>query len=191
MGMSLGSVEPPPHSLGETIARLKSRWGWFLAFGLLCMTFGALALTLVATSTLAMVFFIAIMLILAGAAEIVLGLNSRDWPTFFLWVVSGLFYLVSGAFALAQPEIAASVLTIFAGIGFLLAGIARFWLGFRLPAGPKAYILLAGVITTLLGLMILLGWPGDSLIILGTLFGVDLVFYGAGWFALGLRLRVG
>jgi uncharacterized membrane protein HdeD (DUF308 family) len=155
------------------------------------MIFGVLALTLVATSTLAMVFFIAIMLILAGGAEIVLGLNSRDWPTFFLWVVSGLFYLVSGAFALAQPEVAASVLTIFVGIGFVVAGIARFWLGWRLPSGPKAYILLASIITTLLGVMILLGWPGDSLIILGTLFGVDLVFYGASWVALALKLRVG
>lgn len=191
MGMSLGSAEQPPHSLGQAVARLKSRWGWFLAFGLLCMFFGAVALTLVATSTLAMVFFIAIMLILAGAAEIVLGVNSRDWPTFFLWIVSGLFYLVSGAFALAQPEIAASVLTVFVGIGFLIAGLARFWLGFHLPSGPKAYILLAAVITTLLGLMILLGWPGDSLIILGTLFGVDLVFYGASWVALGLKLRAG
>src|SRR6266571_4675060 len=78
-----GSAEPSPHSLGEAVARLKSRWGWFLAFGLLCMFFGVLALTLVATSTLAMVFFLAVMLILAGGAEIVLGFNSRDWPSFF------------------------------------------------------------------------------------------------------------
>ena len=35
--------------------------------------------------------------------------------------------------------------------------------------------------------MILAGWPGDTLIILGTLFGIDMVFYGAGWAAFGLE----
>jgi uncharacterized membrane protein HdeD (DUF308 family) len=71
-----------------------------------------------------------------------------------------------------------------------LAGIARIWLGFRLPAGPKAYVILAGVVTTVLGVMILAVWPANTMMILGILFGVDLVFYGASWIALGLKLRV-
>ncbi len=188
MSMTPGDFGPPP-SLGQAIEKLRSRRGWLVAYGVLCVAFGMVALGLVAASTLAVVFLIALMLIVAGGAEIVLGFNSRDWPSFFLWVISGLFYLVSGAFALAQPEVAAAVLTVFVGAGFVIAGIARIWLGFRLPAGPKLFIVLAGVITTLLGVMILAGWPGDTMIILGTLFGVDLVFYGASWIALGLKLR--
>ena len=84
---------------------------------------------------------------------------------------------------------AAAALTAVVGIGFLIAGIVRIWLGYQLPAGPKAYIVLAGVVTTLLGVLILAGWPGNTLLILGTLFGVDMVFYGAGWIGLGLKLR--
>ena len=179
----------PPHSLGVAIEKLKARRGWLVAYGALCVLFGMTALMLVAASTFAVVFLIALMLIAAGGAEILLGFNSRDWPSFFLWVISGLFYLVSGAFALARPEVAAAVLTVFVGIGFLLAGVARIWLGVRLPAGPKTLVVLAGLVTILLGSMILAGWPGDSLVILGTLFGVDLVFYGASWIALGLKLR--
>jgi uncharacterized membrane protein HdeD (DUF308 family) len=176
--------------LGQAIEKLRSRWPWFVGYGSLCLAFGVLALTMVAASTLAVVFFVALMLIVAGGAEIVLGFNSRDWPSFFLWVISGLFYLVFGAFALARPEVAAAVLTAFVGAGFLIAGITRIWLGFRLPAGPKAYVILAGVVTTLLGALILAVWPGNTMLILGTLFGVDLVFYGASWIALGLKLRV-
>jgi uncharacterized membrane protein HdeD (DUF308 family) len=153
------------------------------------MLFGCVALVLVAASTLAVVFLIALMLIIAGAAEIMLGFNSRGWPSFFLWVISGLFYLIAGAFALARPDVAAAVLTVFVGAGFVVAGVARIWLGTRLPGGVKAYVALAGVITTLLGVMILAGWPGDSMIILGTLFGVDMAFYGASWIALALKLR--
>jgi uncharacterized membrane protein HdeD (DUF308 family) len=187
--MSNRPGELPPHSLGRGIEKLRSRWRWFVFHGALCVAFGLLALIMVAESTVAVVLIIAIMLILAGGTEIVVGFNARDWPSFFLWLVSGLFYLVCGAFALAQPETAAAVLTIFAGLGFLLAGAARIWLGWRLPAERKTYIVLAGVVTALLGVLILAGWPGNTLLILGTLFGVDLVFYGAGWVALGLKLR--
>lgn len=179
----------PRHSLGGAIESLRSRWGWFVAYGAICLVFGIAALVLAAASTLAVVFFIALMLILAGGVEIVIGFNSRDWPAFFLWVISGLFYLVFGAFALAQPVVAAAALTVVVGIGFLIAGIVRIWLGYQLPAGPKVYIVLAGVVTTLLGVLILAGWPGNTLLILGTLFGVDMVFYGAGWIGLGLKLR--
>jgi uncharacterized membrane protein HdeD (DUF308 family) len=189
MRMTSGDFQPP-HSLGRAIEKLRSRWSWFVGYGVLCAGFGVLALTMVAASTLAVVFFVALMLIVAGGAEIILGFNSRDWPSFFLWVISGLFYLVYGALALARPEVAAAVLTAFIGVGFLLAGVARIWLGFRLPAGPKAYVILAGVVTSLLGVMILALWPANTMLILGTLFGVDLLFYGASWIALGLKLRV-
>jgi uncharacterized membrane protein HdeD (DUF308 family) len=188
--MSLGAPETDPRrAIGAAIEHLRSRWGWFVAFGAICLLFGVIALTMAATSTLAVVFFIALMLILAGAVEIMIGFNARDRLSFFLWVISGLFYLVFGAFALARPTVAAAALTILVGLGFLLAGIARIWLGSRLPAGPKAYVVFAGLVTTLLGGLILGGWPGDSMVILGTLFGVDMVFYGASWIGLGLKLR--
>jgi uncharacterized membrane protein HdeD (DUF308 family) len=43
----------------------------------------------------------------------------------------------------------------------------------------------------LLGLIIVIHWPADSIWVLGTLLGVDLLFNGAGWvrFGLGLRAR--
>jgi uncharacterized membrane protein HdeD (DUF308 family) len=188
--MTMNPLKPDPmHSLGGATERLRARWGWFVAYGVLCLAFGVVALVLAAASTLAVVFFVAIMLILAGGVEITIGFNSRDWPSFFLWVLSGLFYLIFGAFALAQPTAAAAVLTVVAGVGFLIAGVARIWLGARLPAGPKAYVVFAGVVTTLLGGLILAGWPGNTMVILGTLFGVDMVFYGASWIGLGLKLR--
>lgn len=188
--MSMGPTDYDPlKSLGGATERLRSRWGWFVAYGAICLAFGVIALAMAAVSTLAVVFFIALMLILAGGVEITIGFNSRDWPSFFLWVISGLFYVVFGAFALAQPEVAAAVLTVVVGFGFLFAGLVRIWLGYRLPAGPRGYIVFAGVVTTLLGILILAGWPGNTMVILGTLFGVDMVFYGASWIALGLKLR--
>jgi hypothetical protein len=101
--------------------------------------FGLVAVGLVEASSLALVFLVALMLVVAGGAEILLGFNTRDWPSFFLWLISGLFYLVFGAFALARPEVAAAVLTAGVGAGFLVPGLARIWLGFKLPGGANFF----------------------------------------------------
>jgi uncharacterized membrane protein HdeD (DUF308 family) len=47
----------------------------------------------------------------------------------------------------------------------------------------------SGIITLLLGLIILAHWPVSSLYILGLFLGIDLVFAGAGWIGLGVGLR--
>jgi len=44
-------------------------------------------------------------------------------------------------------------------------------------------------VTGLLGLVIIVYWPGSSLYVLGTLLGIDLIFHGVGWIQFGLALR--
>ena len=43
--------------------------------------------------------------------------------------------------------------------------------------------------TALVGLLVILGWPTNSYVILGTLLGIDLLFTGVTWVGFGLRLR--
>lgn len=56
-------------------------------------------------------------------------------------------------------------------------------------AMPWIWVLLSGVITVLLGLVILAHWPVASLYVLGLFLGIDLVFAGVGWIGVGLGLR--
>jgi uncharacterized membrane protein HdeD (DUF308 family) len=53
---------------------------------------------------------------------------------------------------------------------------------------PWIWVVLSGAITLLLGLIILAHWPVSSLYILGLFLGIDLVFAGAGWIAVGFGL---
>jgi uncharacterized membrane protein HdeD (DUF308 family) len=68
------------HSLGRAVGKRRSRRGWLVAYGALCALFGAMALALVEASSLAVVLLIALILIVAGGAEILRGFKSRDWP---------------------------------------------------------------------------------------------------------------
>jgi uncharacterized membrane protein HdeD (DUF308 family) len=75
------------------------------------------------------------------------------------------------------------------GAALFATGLARVFLAARLPEGPSGFVPFAGAITTLLGMMILFGWPENSNFVLGIFLGVDLLFYGASWIGFGLFPR--
>lgn len=179
-----------PHSLGEAIARLKPKWGWFVGFGALTTAMGvATLLYLVVIGTVASVYMIGFAMILAGGAEIGIGLKAKTWGWLAIWTLVGLLYVVAGAFALAQPLVAAAAYTLMIGAALVVTGIAQIVAAFRLPSGNKALVGLAGAVTVALGVMILAAWPASGLFVLGTFLGIDLLFYGLSWIAFGMRLK--
>ena len=178
-----------PTSSPASLGAVRDRWGWIVAFGVLCAALGVVALGTVVASTIASVFLIGTFMIIAGAIEIGLGINARTPGRKALWVVAGLLNLVAGAFALAQPLLAATVFTLLIGSALLATGVMRIVAGVQMHDGPKAPVILSGLVTTLLGILIVAGWPASSLVVLGTFLGIDLMLYGLTWIATGLRLR--
>jgi uncharacterized membrane protein HdeD (DUF308 family) len=51
------------------------------------------------------------------------------------------------------------------------------------------WVVLSGLVTLLLGLVILVHWPVSSLFVLGVLLGVDLLIIGLGWIFVGFGLK--
>ncbi|MCX8252372.1 hypothetical protein RHAL1_02168 [Beijerinckiaceae bacterium RH AL1] len=176
-------------SLGTAMENLKHRWGWFVGLGVLAMVFGAVALVMDVHATITTVYIIAVFMIIAGGTEIMVGVGSRTWGRFFLMVLAGLLYIVGGSFALAQPIKAAIVLTLMLGASLLTAGIVRIYIGTHMHSHARSLVIVGGVVTSLVGLLIILGWPNNSYAILGTLLGIDLLFTGMMWVGFGLRLK--
>ncbi len=171
------------------MARLRHRWGWFIALGALTEVLGVVALALVVNATLTAVLVIAVFMIIKGGSEITVGLNSKTWGREILMIGAGLAYIVAGAFALAQPGPAAAVFTLMLGASLLVAGGVRVWIGAHMSSHARLMVIGSGVVTALIGLFVVSGWPANSLFILGALLGVDLVFTGFMWIGFGLRLR--
>lgn len=175
--------------LEVAVAHLKRRWGWFIGFGALSAVLGVVALALVGSATIFSVYVIALFMILVGGTEIVLGFNSHLWANRIVLVLLGLLYVVAGAFALANPYTGAAAFTLLLGAALLATGLMRIYFGIKLPHGASGFVVAAGLITTLLGVLILIGWPENSLFVLGIFLGIDLLFYGASWIGFGLFLR--
>ncbi len=175
---------------GGVFAHLRAKWGWFVGLGLASTILGVLALGLTVSATLASVLIVGSFMVLIGAAEILIGLRARSWSRVVFWELAGLLYLVAGSFAIFDPVPASFLITLLLGAGLLATGAVRIMLGLQMHGStPKGPLLLAGVVTGLLGLVIVIGWPGNSLMVLGTLLGIDLIFYGISWLIFGLGLR--
>ena len=183
-------VGASPHSLGEAIERLTGKWAAITAFGVLLVVLGAAAIAFSLIATIVTVRLNGVLFLIAGGAEIVIGMHSRGWGRFFLWVVGGLLYVAAGVLCIVNPILASAGLTLLLGAGLIAAGLARAFLATQLPADqPRALVFLAAAVTILIGLIILNRWPLDSVYALGTLLGVDLLFHGVGWVSFGMGLQ--
>jgi uncharacterized membrane protein HdeD (DUF308 family) len=186
-----GSVAGQTDRPGGAVGWLAAKWGAIVAFGALLIALGLAAATFALAATIATVVVNGVVFLIAGAAEIGIGMHSQGWGRFFLWVIGGLLYLLVGLVCIFNPILASSALTLMLGAGLIAAGLLRLYLGLQLPPDhPRSLVFLAGAVTVLLGLIIVGHWPADSVFVLGTLLGIDLIFHGAGWVSFGLGLRV-
>lgn len=185
---------PVPGGLSwpETLKTLGASWGWFVALGVLMLILGFVAGVYVLAATVASVLFVGVMMLVAGVGQLVQAWRVKGWRGFLLWTLSGLLYAIAGGVALYNPLAGAAVLTLLLGAFLIAAGVLRLWVWFQHRSQQGwGWLALSGVITLLAGLLVAVGWPANSLWILGLLLAIDLLFQGATLVMLGLALRRG
>ena len=180
-----------PHSLGEGIRALRPRWGWIVAFGIISLLAGLIALggsTMFATATA--VYIVGFMMLFEGATEIVAAFNAKEWSHRILWLLLGALYVFAGIICLQNPFAAATILTLLLGFALIIGGLVRIFLATRMRQGtPWGWVVFSGLISVLLGIIIIAKWPVSSFFVLGIFLGVDLIFIGSGWIAVGMALK--
>jgi uncharacterized membrane protein HdeD (DUF308 family) len=180
-----------PHTLGEGLRALRSKWGWILAFGIFSLIAGVIALagsTMFATATA--VYIVGFMMLFEGVAEIVAAFNARDWGHRLMWLLLGAIYVFAGFVCLQDPFRAATILTLLLGIALVIGGLVRIFLATRMKQGtPWGGVVFSGLISFLVGLIIIAKWPVSSFFVLGIFLGVDLIFIGSSWIAVALALK--
>jgi uncharacterized membrane protein HdeD (DUF308 family) len=169
---------------------LRAKSGWIIALGVVYVIAGIVALGSVVMATVVSVFVVGIMMVIAGVAEVINAFQIKTWGKFLLWLLLGALYIVAGFLTFENPLLAAAILTLFLGIALIASGITRIVLAFSVQAMmPWIWVLVSGIITLLLGLVIVAHWPVASLYVLGIFLGIDLVLAGTSWIGIGLGLK--
>ena len=89
-------------------------------------------------------------------------------------VLSGLLYIGGAIFILIDPIDSEVSLTLFAGILLLVEGVMELASGASASSQAGGLSIVDGILTSLIGVLLVVEWPFDSLWALGTLFGVAL-----------------
>lgn len=188
--MSLGTMFDRGTYQGYDTAAMRRNWIWLLILGIALMVLGTIALVTAVPFTVASVLLFGVLLVTGGLLHAFQAFGARDWTGVAVHLVLGLLYLVVGGVLMANPIGGAVSLTLVLGIFLLAAGIFRAVLALQMrPARNWGWLLLSGVIALVLGLVILAGWPGTGLWVIGLFVGIE--FLVSGWglvmFALGSR----
>ena len=184
------SMFSPGTGAAAAIAPLRAKWGWIVALGVVYLVAGFIALGSVAEATAATVFIVGIVVIVSGAFQMIHAFQVKTWGRFTFLLILGILYVIAGFVFIDSPFLTALWLTLFLGAALVASGLVRIYLAFNMKHGSHwLWIVASGLITLLLGVIILAHWPNSAIYTLGIFLGVDLVFAGAGWIGLGLGLK--
>ncbi len=171
------------------IEGLRRNWGWVLALGVALIVLGIVALGAAVLTTVASVIFFGWLLIAAGVLETLEGFWQRAWSGFFLDLLTGLLYLVVGAMIVGNPLVAAETLTLMIAMALIFVGLLRIALSLATHFHHWVWLLINGIISVVLGVMILRGWPETGFWVIGMFIGIDMLFYGWSLVMLALGVR--
>ncbi|MGB7834370.1 MAG: DUF308 domain-containing protein [Xanthobacteraceae bacterium] len=170
-------------------AEIIHNWGWFLVFGLGLMLLGILAIVRSVAATVVSMLFFGWLLVIAAGIEIVQFIMVGRWAGEFVHVLAAVLFGVVGILMVWRPVASAEMLTLLMGAFFLVVGLFQliepFWIG--LPGW--GWHVLNGIITLVLGVLVLTQWPVSGLWVIGMFVGIELIFYGGAWVAMSLSLR--
>lgn len=175
--------------LFSSIETLRRNWGWFLALGIFLIFLGFLAVGSSVYTTFFTIFFLGTLLLISGIAKIIYSFWASEWSGFFLSLLIGLFYGLVGALFIAKPIPSALSLTMLIGSLFVVSGLFKIFASIIIRFEEWGWILLSGILSLLLGVLVLAEWPESSLWVIGLFVGIDLIFYGWTWVILSLAAR--
>lgn len=166
-------------------------WGWLLGWGALFSLLGILSIGHSITATLISITFLGTMLLVAG---IITMLNAvifwwGRWSKFSNHFMVGLLYLLIGVLFIRAPITVSASLVLLLAISYIFVGFLRIMSVLPFPLSGWNWDLFSGIITVLLGVLIMTGWPSSSLYIFGLFIGIDLFILGVTTIIMALNTR--
>ena len=173
----------------EERVQMPLKWGWLLGLGIVLILVGTFSVAVSVVATLASVLLFGWLLLFTGAMEAVYAFHQSKWTGTLLHVVNGVLSVVAGFLLVTNPAAGALVLTLLMAMFFMIGGLFRIITPIVMHLPHRAWLLLSGVVTLLLGVYIWQQLPGAAVWVIGTLVGIDMIFIGWSWVMLALAAR--
>jgi uncharacterized membrane protein HdeD (DUF308 family) len=180
--------EKQARSFRKARTEIAEHRNWFILLGAALLVVGALAIAFPFVSTIATKIYLGWLFLIGGVVQIAHCFSTQRWSQFFLNLLIGLLYIIAGGWLAFFPLTGILTLTVLLAVMFLVEGAIETIMAFRLrPQDGWAWLLLAGIVAALVGLLIVGGLPGTAVWAIGMLAGINML--STGWAFLFLALR--
>jgi uncharacterized membrane protein HdeD (DUF308 family) len=172
-------------SIGESLETIHDSWGWFVVLGVALIILGVVCILGNVTATLGAVLTLGWLLVIGGVVSLVQAFRTRSWSGFFLYLLSAILRGLTGYLLIRYPISGEMSVTLLLASFFIVGGAFRAIGAARLHFPKWGWTTASGVISIVLGVMLLTQLPISSLWFIGFALGVDFVFDGVSLIALG------
>ncbi|MBF9234176.1 DUF308 domain-containing protein [Microvirga sp. BT350] len=170
----------------------KSQGPWLLAAGAFAIVLGLIGLYFTFGLTVVSVLWYGVLLLTAGVMQCLeayaIGSTNEGKPQRVPGIVLGLIYAAAGLWVIFNPLRATLVLTLVLGVAFIASGILKAsWFFFDKTKRSSGALMLAGVVSLILGSLLIAQWPLSGAWAIGLLVSCDLLAHGLALSWAGLK----
>src|SRR3954447_11721807 len=180
-----------PQGTADLVGGVGRHWEWVLAFGIVNIVVGVLVLAWPGRSIQVLAVLFGIELIAAGIYRFVAALASDDESggTRVLLAVLGVLSFIVGLYALRHVAVTVTVLGLVLGIFWVVNGAMETFAALAYRGTPsRGWTLAMGVLSILAGVVVL-AYPGMSLVTLAVFLGLWLLVLGAMGLFMAFQMR--
>lgn len=156
----------------------RAELNWTIAMGVLSMLVGMAALVFVGLASLVASVALGWLYVMAGCAAVFVAFQLRKLGGFWSPFIFGALFVIGGFCIVSHPVLNLEILTLVIGIMMGVTGVSKIVGCFTETFESKWMLLLSGTISILCSIMIIASWPFSGLWVIGTLAGIDLIFWG-------------
>jgi uncharacterized membrane protein HdeD (DUF308 family) len=177
--------------VADWVTSLGRHWGWLLAFGILTLVAGVVAVAWPGPTVIAIAVLFGIQLIVVGIFQFVNAFAASDESggVRVLYAVLGLFAFIIGLYAVRHVLVSVVALALLLGIFWIVNGFSEIFNAIAHRDSPhRGWSGFVGVLSILAGIVVL-AYPGISLVTLALVLGIWLIIYGVMEIAMAFRVR--
>lgn len=168
----------------------SKNWGWPLFLGLLALAAGAFAIVFPLAASVGYSLFFGALLVVGGLIQGFDAFRRREEGDLWFEIGLAVLALIAGGIFLFEPMAGVFSLTLVFGVFFIIDATLRFLVASRPRLKNRRWwIVVGGLLSLVLGLIILFGLPETALYTVGILWGVHAIFLGVHMIAAALAAR--
>lgn len=162
---------------------------WLIIFGLTFLFGGMIVLIVPAAVSIAIELLLGWLFFVGGCIQLVAALTVRTNKLFWLKLPWALLFVLVGLWLILRPVEGIQALAFIVGLLFLVEAIMKFVFSWRWRSVSRiGWAMLSGVLSFVIAIILLTGWPEQSAIFLGILVGVNLLVNGFVALLLGIKI---